>query len=185
MAKAVTLICVWPFSVFTKNTRKWWKWHTDAEYADEIVKLQREFDRQFQDFHNLESGIKITLEVDIESVPVKVQMEQWLLIVGTRIPGSNQYINTMDFQRARAFARFRTWKVWSINLPIDRFAFTVYFKSGDLKQRTITTNHFSEVLSQYCLVVKTYKPIWLYRTRNDMYVDHTPKLFRKRPRINE
>ena len=33
------------------------------------------------------------------------------------------------------------------------------------------TRHFSKVLSQYCRVVKTYKPIWLYRTRNDMYVD--------------
>jgi len=41
------------------------------------------------------------------------------------------------------------------------------------------TSNFSKVLSQYCRVVKTYKSIWLYRTRNDMYVDHTPKLFRK------
>ena len=76
--------------MFAKCTRKWWKRHTDAEYADEIAKLQRECDRQFQDFHNVESGI--TLEVDIESEPVKVQMEQWLLIVGARIPGGNQYI---------------------------------------------------------------------------------------------
>jgi len=47
------------------------------------------------------------------------------------------------------------------------------------------TSHFSKVLSQYCRVVKTYKPIWLYRTRNDMYADHTPKLFRKRPQIKK
>jgi len=47
------------------------------------------------------------------------------------------------------------------------------------------TRHFSKVLSQYCRVVKTYKPIWLYRTRHDMYVDHKPKLFRKRPQIKK
>jgi len=33
---------------------------------------------------------------------------------------------------------------------------------------------FLWIFSQYCRVVKTYKPIWLYRTHNDMYVDHTP-----------
>ena len=72
------------FSVFAKCTWKRWKWHTDAEYADEIVKLQREFDRQFQDFRNLESGIKmfsIPFEFDVESVPIDVQMEQWFLMV--------------------------------------------------------------------------------------------------------
>ena len=35
--------------MFAKCTWRRWKWHTDDEYADEIVKLQREFDRQFQD----------------------------------------------------------------------------------------------------------------------------------------
>jgi len=47
------------------------------------------------------------------------------------------------------------------------------------------TSHFSKVLSQYFRVVTTYKPIWLHRTRNDMYVDHTTKLFRKGPKIKK
>ena len=52
--EAVTLICIWSIWVFAKCTWRWWKRHTDAEYADKIVKLQREFDRWFQDFRNLE-----------------------------------------------------------------------------------------------------------------------------------
>ena len=50
-------------------------------------KLQREFDRRFQDCRNLDSGIKILLEIDFEPVPIDVQMEQWFLIVAARIPG--------------------------------------------------------------------------------------------------
>ena len=47
------------------------------------MKLQCEFDRQFQNFCNLESGIKmisIPFEIDIESVPIDVQMVQWFLM---------------------------------------------------------------------------------------------------------
>ena len=69
---------------------RWWKWHTDTEYADEIVKLQREFGLQFQDFGNLESGIKIPFEIDVELVPTDVQMEQWFQIVEECLPRGNR-----------------------------------------------------------------------------------------------
>ena len=124
------------FSVFAKCTWRRWKWHTDAEYADEIVKLQREFDRQFQDFHNLESGIKffsILFEFDVESVSIDVQMEQWLWMVRAHPKGESIY-----FQGMWALTRFRTRKFWLINLPKNTFVFTAYLKSGGLTQRTIT-----------------------------------------------
>jgi len=35
----------------------------------------------------LESGIKIPFEIDVESVPIDVQMEQLFLIVEAHIPG--------------------------------------------------------------------------------------------------
>ena len=78
------------FSVFAKCTWRWWKWHTDVENADEIANLQLECDRRFQDFCSLESGIKmfsLPFEIDVKSVPIDVQMEQWLLIVGAPLPG--------------------------------------------------------------------------------------------------
>ena len=52
--------------------------HNVAKYADEIVKLQREFDRRFQDFRSLENGIKMfsmPFHIDVESVLIDVQME--------------------------------------------------------------------------------------------------------------
>ena len=49
-----------------------------AKYADEIVKLQREFNRRFQDFRSLENGIKMfsmPFNINVQSVPIDVQME--------------------------------------------------------------------------------------------------------------
>jgi len=52
--------------------------------------LQREFDRRFQGFRNLESGVKIPFEIDVESVPIDIHMEQLFLIVGHAFPGGTQ-----------------------------------------------------------------------------------------------
>ena len=49
-----------------------------VKYAGEIVKLQREFNHRFQDFRSLENNIKIfsmLFNIDVESVPIDVQME--------------------------------------------------------------------------------------------------------------
>jgi len=72
-------------------------------------KLQREFDRRFQDFRNLENGIQIfsiPFEIDAESVPIDVQMEQWFLIVGAHLPG---VINT--FPRDASLMRFENTEI--------------------------------------------------------------------------
>ena len=47
-------------------------------------------DRRFQDFRNLGSVIKIPFEIDVESAPIDVQIEQLFLTVGARLPGGNQ-----------------------------------------------------------------------------------------------
>ena len=127
---AVTLICAWPFSVFARCAWKRWKWHTDA---DEIVKLQREFGRRFQDFWNLESGIKTVWNccwISANKCPNG--------IVVLNRGGTPPRGESINFQVAQALTCFRTWKLWSRNLPINTFAFTAYLKSGGLKQRTIT-----------------------------------------------
>jgi len=56
----------------------------------EIAKLQLEFYHRFQDFHNVESGVNmfsIPLEIDVESVPIDVQMEQWCVIMAACLQG--------------------------------------------------------------------------------------------------
>jgi len=51
----------------------------------------------------------------------------------------------INFQRARALTRTATWKVWSINLPIDTFVCAAYLTSGvpeanDNHFKTTSTN---------------------------------------------
>ena len=49
-----------------------------AKYAVEIVKLQHELDRWFQDISSLENGIEMFLtlfDIDVASVPVDVRVE--------------------------------------------------------------------------------------------------------------
>ena len=48
-----------------------------AKYADEIVKLQCEFNRWFQDFRKLENDIKMfnAFDIDVKAVPTDDQME--------------------------------------------------------------------------------------------------------------
>jgi len=121
------------FSVFAKCTWRLWKWHTDtdAEYTDEIGKLQLKFDCRFQDFRYVESGINVFNS-----------LRNWCWISVNRCPNGTVVLNRgsmppkgNNFQGAWALMCFRTWKFWSINLPINTFAFTAYLNSRGLETK--------------------------------------------------